>query len=448
MKNFYKLIIIFGIVLLLGILSIYFIPSQKNFFAFKIKSAIPSSVKNLLKSSVFIVPEQKKEIELLKKKYNNLEAEYNLLKKELAQNKFDNINNYKLEKIKIPFYNREKSQKSVAFLELYKSKIITVSGTGNFLYSTNFNKLSSLDFKKIETNLFELISDKNFFDTEQKEPKGQMISIKDTLIIDDEIYLSYSKLVDRESNCYNLSILKANISFNKLNFENFFDKLKCIENPDGYHTGGRMVFENFSNSMLLTTADMGSPILAQTDKSFYGKILRINLDNKKIEIISKGHRNPQGLTLIENSNLIISTEHGPIGGDEVNLITKGKNYGWPIASYGESDIDHLKSHKDNNFVEPLIYFTPSIGISEILHINNVNSNLNNKFILTSLKGNHNGGQLYILEYLKDQDKMKILNQITIGERIRDIKYSHEKDRLYLALENSPAIGELDFNNNK
>ena len=56
-----------------------------------------------------------------------------------------------------------------------------------------------------------------------------------------------------------------------------------------------MVYVKEDNSIILTTGDMGAPILAQEEKSYYGKILKINLKNLKIEILSKGHRNPQGL---------------------------------------------------------------------------------------------------------------------------------------------------------
>ena len=87
-----------------------------------------------------------------------------------------------------------------------------------------------------------------------------------------------------------------------------------------------------SNGILAT---MGGEILnkptnkPQLDDSDIGKILFINLDNYKKIIFSKGHRNPQGLLNIDNKN-ILSTEHGPYGGDEINKIIFGKNYGWPI----------------------------------------------------------------------------------------------------------------------
>ena len=76
MKNIYKFLIIIVTVLFFGILSIYFIPSHKNFVVFKIKQKIPSSIKTKLKDTLFIIPEQKRKIEFYQKKYNNLEVEY------------------------------------------------------------------------------------------------------------------------------------------------------------------------------------------------------------------------------------------------------------------------------------------------------------------------------------------------------------------------------------
>ena len=91
----------------------------------------------------------------------------------------------------------------------------------------------------------------------------------------------------------------------------------------------------------------------------------INPSNGNYDIFSSGHRNPQGL-LVEK-NLILETEHGPHGGDEINKIVFGGNYGWPIASEGDScdfysknrEPFYMKNHK--NFT-PIYSFVPSIGI--------------------------------------------------------------------------------------
>ena len=76
--------------------------------------------------------------------------------------------------------------------------------------------------------------------------------------------------------------------------------------------------------------------LAQDENSIFGKTLLIDLETKEYKIIfTKGHRNPQRLYYDKQDNIIVSTEHGPYGGDEINILKIGKNYGWPIASYGE-----------------------------------------------------------------------------------------------------------------
>ena len=85
-------------------------------------------------------------------------------------------------------------------------------------------------------------------------------------------------------------------------------------------------------------------------------------------------------------DFILSTEHGPKGGDEINKIILGKNYGWPISSYGESyandDLKYHKSHIENKFEEPIFSFVPSIGISEIVPLDT-----NEKEFLVGAMGN-------------------------------------------------------------
>ena len=83
--------------------------------------------------------------------------------------------------------------------------------------------------------------------------------------------------------------------------------------------------------------------LAQRDDSFFGKIISIDPLSGIYEIYSKGHRNILGIYFDNVSKDILASENGPKGGDEINLIIKGKNYGWNISSYGEKyyDSDNL-----------------------------------------------------------------------------------------------------------
>ena len=122
--------------------------------------------------------------------------------------------------------------------------------------------------------------------------------------------------------------------------------------------------------------------LAQDDEYLFGKVIKIKkndflkkinnqIETLKIEIFSKGHRVPQGLTKINNS--IFNVEHGPKGGDELNLVIKDGNYGWPHSSYGTNYLKESggdgksinSNHELNNFNEPLLALVPSIGISSL-----------------------------------------------------------------------------------
>ena len=215
------------------------------------------------------------------------------------------------------------------------------------------------------------------------------------------------------------------------------------------------------NHLLFSTGDFQNYKLAQSKDNLFGKILKININNKKVDIVSLGHRNVQGLKYDKNKKLIISTEHGPIGGDEINLnkLTTEKilNFGWPKASYG----DHYtrekekrytlaplyKNHRKHGYEEPLIYYIPSIAISEIENVNDLFSTSDNQledYFVGSLGKDLKNGQLSIHHLKIDYKKPEIIKYdiIQIRERIRDIKYSKELKVVLMFLESSGSIGIL------
>jgi glucose/arabinose dehydrogenase/pyrrolidone-carboxylate peptidase len=144
-----------------------------------------------------------------------------------------------------------------------------------------------------------------------------------------------------------------------------------------HHYGGRMVF--LADGTLLVTSGDGFNFReqAQSLTSLMGKVLRINRDgsipvdnpfvnqkNARPEIYSVGHRNPQAI-LVNQKGEIWQHEHGPKGGDELNLILSSKNYGWPAISYG---IDYsgalITPFKEaKGMLQPITYWTPSIAPS-------------------------------------------------------------------------------------
>ena len=172
-----------------------------------------------------------------------------------------------------------------------------------------------------------------------------------------------------------------------------------------------------------------------------------------------GHRNAQGLYYDSKNDLIVSTEHGPRGGDEININknldnSKIENYGWPIASYGKhydkfTKPALLKSHKDFGFEEPIKYYNPAIGISEIIKIpSSFNKSFINDFFVGAMGRLAWEGDLSIHHIRFDKNFNKIIFEeiIPIGERVRDIIYIEEKKIVLLVLENSPAIGILKISN--
>ena len=117
-------------------------------------------------------------------------------------------------------------------------------------------------------------------------------------------------------------------------------------------------------------------LLAQDQIQYLEKILEIeikNIQNNIIEpiVFTSGHRVPQGLAKLDGN--LFNVEHGPKGGDEINKLEKGNNYGWPIVSYGTNYLkdsggdgkSYKINHSVNKFKEPLFAFVPSIGISSL-----------------------------------------------------------------------------------
>lgn len=131
------------------------------------------------------------------------------------------------------------------------------------------------------------------------------------------------------------------------------------------HFGGRMDFLP-DNSLILTLGDGFAYREAAQDKaSNLGKIMRISADGKSSEMYSYGHRNVQGLHIDETTGEIWAHEHGPKGGDELNLIKQGDNYGWPLATtgvdYNGAKITPYKSFENTT---PFVYdWVPSIAPS-------------------------------------------------------------------------------------
>ena len=276
-------------------------------------------------------------------------------------------------------------------------------------------------------------------------------SVDDTLIHKNKIYLSTRT---NKKACDNRTIYSAELNYKKLNFEKFFSQGSQGECLSGYFGGRMAVVNNFGEtSILLSNRYIGNKNQYQFLKNYNIKnelaIISVNIKTKKVTPISAGHRNPQGL-LVNDENIILSTEHGPRGGDEINKIIQGKNYGWPIASYGENygsktgTKDYKKSHKDYGFEEPIYSFVPSIGISQIIKIpNNFSKQWHNNYFVSSLRNL----SLYRVKFDESFSKILTMEKIRVGKRIRDIAFNKSFNSFILALENnSGSIGIINIKN--
>ncbi len=340
------------------------------------------------------------------------------------------------------------SPPGTGYLDFNDNVLFVLSSRGVLAYSKNIDKENNL--RQIKNNINEFINLKQFI-------KNRWFSIKDIFVSDKKIFVSYTEEI--EENCWNTSVIYGDINYEKINFTKLFSPKKCVhsyKNIDNEfnatQSGGRIIQLNKDN-ILLSIGDYRSRHLAQDRQSVNGKIIKINIIDGKYEIVSMGHRNPQGLYFDKKNYFVLETEHGPRDGDEINLIEVNNisnneplNYGWPIASYGEhyckkrgdcpkniyTKYPLYKSHSKYNFIEPLKSFVPAIGISEIVKI------ADNKYALSSLKGK----SIYFFE-LNDKKKIINLKKIEISERIRDLKFNNNK--LYLFLENTASIGIIDLN---
>jgi glucose/arabinose dehydrogenase len=185
------------------------------------------------------------------------------------------------------------------------------------------------------------------------------------------IYLSYSKPGEGGAAT---TIARAKLNANDLtDFQELFSALPFAST--GHHFGSRIAFDG-NGYMFFSSGERGTKENAQTLANHLGKILRLHDDGRvptdnpfvktkgaKPEIWSYGHRNPQGLIYDKENNALYDVEHGPKGGDELNLVEKGKNYGWPAITWG-IDYDG-KPISDKQTMEgmeqPLWYWVPSIG---------------------------------------------------------------------------------------
>ena len=263
------------------------------------------------------------------------------------------------------------------------------------------------------------------------------------------IYLSYS---DYSENKSHTSLIRAKLVNNSLvNSQIIFRPEEKFFTKRSLHFGSRIIFDD-KGFIFFCIGDRGDRDLAQNLDMPNGKMYRIRddgtipIDNPFYytkgaikSIWSYGHRNPQGLAIHPSTRQLWEAEHGPRGGDEVNIILKGHNYGWPVITYGKNYsgtiISKLTHHEGMD--QPVFHWTPSIAVCGIAFYEGSQfPEWKNNLLATSLK--------YERLHRVELDGMNMVKDEIIFEaesRVRDVEVGPD-GIIYVALEDPGRIVKL------
>jgi aldose sugar dehydrogenase len=211
-----------------------------------------------------------------------------------------------------------------------------------------------------------------------------------------------------------------------------------LENIPGNstHIGSRLLFLP-DGTLLMTTGDAQNLALPQDLNSMAGKILRMHTDGSVPDdnpfdnslVYALGLRNTQGLTLHPNGTLWMS-EHGPATDDEFQQLFPGGNYGWPNVEGFCTTPSEIQFCADNDVIEPVLVWTPTIAPSDLVYYQNENfPEWNNSFLMTVLKDK----RLVAIRMNEELEGVESENHYLVNQfgRLRDICVGPEKE-IYLA----------------
>jgi len=247
--------------------------------------------------------------------------------------------------------------------------------------------------------------------------------------------------------CYTLTLARlalpdgpvADLKVVSDDWETIFRSAPClplrgvVQAIQGEEAGGRIAFSNDNAKAYLSVGEYGwngwhsdgltelsTRQLAQDADADQGKVIEIDLQTLEARHFSSGHRNMQGIT-VDDQGRVFAVEHGARGGDELNLIEDGNNYGWPIVTYGTNysgapipGVQSLGRH--TGFTEPVYAWLPSVGISGLLAQKaSFHPTWDDDLLAISLDGNT------LFRIRLDDSRVIFAEEINLGRRLRDIE---------------------------
>ena len=208
-----------------------------------------------------------------------------------------------------------------------------------------------------------------------------------------------------------------------------FDAEPCIPLAErGLHQAGGRILADGPDHLLVVIGTHSREKSAREPGSHLGKLVRIAIETGEPEILSFGLRNPQGFVRDADGNLW-ETEHGPQGGDELNLLEPGVHYGWPFVSYGIGYGGNVPAGtspdrsvgKHAGFARPVFAWVPSIAVSAMIVNDERQFPLwKDDLLIGSLSGGRNGRSIFRVR--RNGTNVQYVERIEVGYRIRDLTW--------------------------
>ena len=384
--------------------------------------------------------------------------------------------------IKLKSYNTPNYGK-YGGIDFLLNELIYVEGDGSvYILKKKFN--DKFTFKKVKSE--KIPNNRDKFINKYQETYGEVrmtnfFGVRDIYIdkFDSEknkdLLIVSSLDYDVENDCHRLAVFsnqfvkKKELELKK--WQKIFTSKTCLD--EDVHidekfplssAGGRIVkFDE--NHILMSIGDYAVDGYYSTKKysqdlsNDYGKIIKIKINDSSSEIFSYGHRNPQGLFFLDKEN-IFSTEHGPNGGDELNIIYKDKNYGWPLATFGTAYYKYSGNHAEeeqsvsfewpneitdnshSGFEKPIYSWGPRWGVSNLIVYKSgtIDKRWKGNLFISSLRAK----TLSRMVFNEENKSIIYVEDILINKRIRDIVESPKGEIVLLTDQKGGADGYTEI----
>lgn len=329
--------------------------------------------------------------------------------------------------------NLDLNQLPARFAQISDEKLLVVTRLGEICpVSKNIDP-------KLDLDCSEAVID---FSNSQKNTH---FGVKSILWGKDKLFIAYAA---NDRNCNRLEIKQFNWKsgmVDKKSNQLIYRSPECFNSKttELNAVGGRMIFSDSSQEKIifsLGNAEIWTGLETIRSQKEYGNILELDLQSKKSKVLSSGHRNPQGICKAGEN--LYSSEQGPDGGDELNLIVEKLNYGWPAESYGmpygefvPKPVKERSFGSHDSFAKPLMSWAPAIAAGDLIcPSNKIKGAWSENFILATLKDNS------VRRLVLDDGVIRVDERVPLGARIRDILVD-QKGNL-LAYTDSGAIIQM------